>query len=994
MSQISKNNSGGGGGGIETIDGDVGSITGATVTIYADNAANNSGSSVEFVNSGTVSTLNVTDVNSNTLIGKTAGNLTLTGTNNTAVGVGALQNATSGFENVAMGQVALSAVTTGNNNVGLGFSALDATSTGSFNIGIGQFTGDNLNGAEDSNILLNSLGFGNQSNVLAIGQSTGTGAQQLNTAYIQGISSNTQPVTGSIQFVTIDTSGGGSNGLLGVTAVSGGITLNPDTGEGSAVSGSTINIQAFSDPNFPNNCGSSVWFYGDTGTTPQTMLLNVTDASDNTILGINAGSSALVGGANTSIGANNLSSLINGVQNTACGVNSLAFIVNDNHNTAVGAYAAYLLNGASGITAVGSSALTSSVSDSNNTAVGFQTLLNLNGGSGNTSLGTSSLQSSTTDSNNTAIGWNSLLSCNGGEGNTAVGAQSMQNMVAGADNVVIGYETLFSNTSGNYNTALGTFALYSTTTSNNSVAVGYQALYNTQTDNNVAVGYLALQASVSDIQNTAIGWGTLTFLNGGSSNTAVGFQCMNGAGSGSNNTSMGVNAMAGVGTSANNTAIGYGSLANSTAAQNNTSVGYESLLTASTGSNNVALGYQSMNLLTTGLYNTGVGTFTLSQALTGAYNTALGYIAGGNYTGAESYNCCINAQGTVGDASVLRLGDSTGTGFSQFNAAYIQGVYSNTQPVGGTIEIVTIDNMTGQLGVTTTAPGSVTFTGDIGTPFTTNSVTIAGDPTANYAGGSVVFRATSPELRLETTNGNLSTFIGRNCGNNTLFGASTCVAVGYNSQHGAVSGASNCSLGNGSLASLTGGNYNLCLGDQAGAAYGGAESNNILLNCFLNAVGGQNNMLRIGDGTGTGQQQLSTAYICGIANGVLSSGSPTPYLTLTDNSADQVVCPTPVSANTASTTFGSLAVGTALQNTSLYPILVNVSLVVTAATGAVILVGVDNNATPTAQPVTATFSGVGTYHFSFSVPSGYYAEVTTTGTITVGSITTFVTQIG
>src|ERR1700743_1034600 len=82
-------NGGGGGGGISTIHGDVGSITGSVVTIYADNTANNSGSTVLFNNSGTVSTLNVTDDIGNTFIGTLAGNISVSGIANTGLGQGA-----------------------------------------------------------------------------------------------------------------------------------------------------------------------------------------------------------------------------------------------------------------------------------------------------------------------------------------------------------------------------------------------------------------------------------------------------------------------------------------------------------------------------------------------------------------------------------------------------------------------------------------------------------------------------------------------------------------------------------------------------------------------------------------------------------------------------------------------------------------------------------------------------------------------------------------
>ena len=203
-----------GGGAVNVIDGDTGSITGAVVTVYANNAGNNCGSTVQFVNSGTVSTLNVSDVVlGNTIIGSSAGNASISGNSNTGVGSFALANLTTGSANAALGQSSLIQLTTGSNNVGVGFGSLDTTNAGNWNIGIGIYAGDSLSGPESSNILLNSYGIANQSNTLCIGQSTGTGSQQLNAAYIQGIYSTTQNPGGTVEYVTIDN----TTGLLGVT---------------------------------------------------------------------------------------------------------------------------------------------------------------------------------------------------------------------------------------------------------------------------------------------------------------------------------------------------------------------------------------------------------------------------------------------------------------------------------------------------------------------------------------------------------------------------------------------------------------------------------------------------------------------------------------------------------------------------------------------------------------------------------------------------------
>lgn len=170
---------GGGGGGIVTINGDSGSITGTTVTVFADHVASNAGGSVAFVNSGTTSTLNTTDANGNVFIGKSAGNTTLSGNSNTALGQNSIPLLISGSYNIALGR-----------NAGASYSV----------------------GTESSNIIVgyNQTGTAGESNVLRIG-SNGTGNGEQNTAFIAGILGNTvaNPVS-----VTIDT----ITGQLGQTA--------------------------------------------------------------------------------------------------------------------------------------------------------------------------------------------------------------------------------------------------------------------------------------------------------------------------------------------------------------------------------------------------------------------------------------------------------------------------------------------------------------------------------------------------------------------------------------------------------------------------------------------------------------------------------------------------------------------------------------------------------------------------------------------------------
>jgi hypothetical protein len=157
MSQISKQGTGGGGGGgiIQTIAGDTGTITGAAVTIYAHNSTNNSGASVFFTNSGTVSTLSLTDANDNTFLGNQSG----------TIGTGA-------FFSVGVGQRALASAVSGNDNTACGAISLPFLTTGLANTVLGFEAGLNYTGGESNNLLLVNAGDTGESNVIRIGNAS------------------------------------------------------------------------------------------------------------------------------------------------------------------------------------------------------------------------------------------------------------------------------------------------------------------------------------------------------------------------------------------------------------------------------------------------------------------------------------------------------------------------------------------------------------------------------------------------------------------------------------------------------------------------------------------------------------------------------------------------------------------------------------------------------------------------------------------------------
>jgi hypothetical protein len=161
--------------GITTIDGDSGSITGSTVTIYANNATQNCGSTVLFVNSGTTSTLNVTDSNINTMIGIKAGSSIVASGQNTALGAYACQYMTNGSSVVAIGLGALQAATAPSGDVAIGFAALGSgnlNAAGTKNVGIGYAAAQYTTAGDNIAIGAQALGANTTGNAnLAIGSS-------------------------------------------------------------------------------------------------------------------------------------------------------------------------------------------------------------------------------------------------------------------------------------------------------------------------------------------------------------------------------------------------------------------------------------------------------------------------------------------------------------------------------------------------------------------------------------------------------------------------------------------------------------------------------------------------------------------------------------------------------------------------------------------------------------------------------------------------------
>ena len=156
------------------LTGDTGSASGANITLYANNAAKNAGSSVKFVNSGSTSTLNVTiPILLNTFLGVNAGTLTASGSENTSLGSTALGAITSGVFNTAVGSRALQSLTSGVSNAAFGLSCM-AANNGQDNAAFGEesmtFNTGNFNACLGGKAL---NGSGNGSSNSCVGYASG-----------------------------------------------------------------------------------------------------------------------------------------------------------------------------------------------------------------------------------------------------------------------------------------------------------------------------------------------------------------------------------------------------------------------------------------------------------------------------------------------------------------------------------------------------------------------------------------------------------------------------------------------------------------------------------------------------------------------------------------------------------------------------------------------------------------------------------------------------
>lgn len=415
--------------------------------------------------------------------------------------------------------------------------------------------------------------------------------------------------------------------------------------------------------------------------------------NSNLFIGTNIGNN-VTGSSNLGLGISVFASGLSGVNNTGLGHLSLSSNTTGSYNTAVGYETGYNLTTGGTNTLIGYRAGYNLSGGAGNIFLGYNAGANATGSDqlyiANSNTSTPLIYG---EFNNNIL---SLSAANGKFGIRTKGPEQALH-VAGQikiDTITTGSSTDSILTTVNgvvqkiAQTALSTYSFSTgltntanTITNNLSTGVtgGQTVTGGTASGNNLTLssttnstkGKLLFGTSAYDEANNRLGLGTATpnqqleltgnirmvntTTTGGATYKGTSLFIHNFNGAGANAGSAGSNTFIGLGTgnltmtasgftgALFNTGVGSGSLDGLTTGSSNTGAGYNALGGITSGSTNSALGMHALSAATTGTGNTVNGYSSFSNLTTGNYNTAIGFAAGGNSSGASSYNIIIGS---------------------------------------------------------------------------------------------------------------------------------------------------------------------------------------------------------------------------------------------------------------------------------------------------------------------------------------------------------------
>lgn len=725
-------------------------ISAGDLTLPDTNAAGNQGI-IKFGGNRWISNFGT----SNTFVGEDSGNTTLTAISaisNTAVGAGALSSLTTGSDNTAIGNIALEDNTTGSSNTALGSSALHSNTTGSRNTALGtSVLADNTVGDDSTAVGYQAL-------------SNNTNGDR-NTAYgSSALEENTDGSDGSaFGYQALgDNTLGNQNSAFGSQSLAANIDGDNNSAFGfralfqnlNGDNNTSVGFQSLNLNTASNNTavGSNALATNSTGTRNTAVgtgaLLSSGVANDNTAVGYNALTLA-TGSSNVAIGSMALDSLTTGTQNIAIGLNAGQTLTATGNNVIIGVGAMQFANGASNNTIVGTQAATQITTGSENVAIGTGTLTNITTGNNNVCVGRQSgIEFTLADSNNITIGrdtvgqvgevgfiWigaqdnaaettgNIFIGYNAGNdtyalaavANVGVGLECLTDLTTGTDNTALGNAALGTLTTGSGNTGIGSNALGGITTGTDNIALGNGAGEDLTIDDssNILIGHVGIVGDVNTIRIGTDGNGdgeqdtcfiagiagvAVANLNLVTIDTVTG-QLGSEASGGMTSTfaTDNGNAVPAAGT-ITFTATAVGGTFEFDGAASTVS------LTSTDADDNMGVGEESLDSIVAGAArNTAVGFQSLFDITTGTDNIALGEGSGSALTLDDSSNIIIGNDGVVGDNNTIRIGVD-GSGDSEQDTCFIAGIIGNTV---ANAEVVTIDSVTGQLGVRAGGGGDI-----------------------------------------------------------------------------------------------------------------------------------------------------------------------------------------------------------------------------------------------------------------------------------------------
>ena len=641
--------------------------------------------------------------------------------------------------------------------------------------------------------------------------------------------------TGPLQFIaSVGTSGqvltsNGAGSLPTFQTSGGSDQFETDSGTATPSSG-VINILA------DTNAGSSVSFSGS----GNTVLFNVTDNKNNTIVGLGAGNNSLTGNYNTAFGLNALNNLTTGSHNVGVGFTAGQSITSGSSNVLVGLQ--------SGLSYTSSESSNICIGNGSTGVTGESNVLRIGNGTGMSAGNLNQAFIYGIDGVNVGSTANVVTEVGNQLGTAVITAGSGITITPGANTITIaasGGGSGLTSIAGD-DAAMQTgpaISLVANATAGSSVS--FTGLTNT------------ISLNITDINgNTIIGLGAGNLTLSGSGNTGLGSSAASSLSSGVNNSMVGSNAG----------------------------------LSLNTGSSNILIGEGCGISLASGSTNTIIGTESGNSLLSGSSNVAIGYQSGNQYSSSESNNILLNSSGTTGESNILRIGSDTGTGTGQLNKAFICGIAGVN--VGSVATIVTEASdqlgtavLTAGTGITITPTANVitisatggsgltSITGDTGGAQTGPAISLVANATA---GSSVSFSGSSNTISLNVTDANRNTLIGKSSG---IAGITGQFNIGLGAFTGAslTSGALNVCIGDSAGVLLTSAHRNTLVGGSAGFNYT-VETDNIILGSSIFGMVGESNVLRIGTSTGSGGGQLLQSFIAGIYGISVATADGIPVL--------------------------------------------------------------------------------------------------------------------